>query len=301
MRRTTGFTLIELLVVIAIIALLVGLLLPALARAQRQSKSTEDGTQQKQIHLAFLTYANGNNGGLPVPGLIDRNPVQIGGQPHEIPGEGPEAFEHNWTGPLYSAMIAQDFFGTDILIGPTEVNPVVVPYEKYDYTQYNPVEDDYWDNGLEVNIAAQLGDGEFCHASFAHEAICGHRKSRKWRDTQDSTYPIMATRGVQNGAPPGNVNHDRSPTLQLHGSKRLWVGNIVFADNHWQQAKNFFPTQTTHSPQNGGDAVKDNIFAAEFEKDHPVDPRAAGDAWLVISTEAALDGLSVQAEYDALD
>ena len=147
MRRTTGFTLIELLVVIAIITLLIGLLVPALASARRGSKSMTDGSQQKEIHQAFLTYANGNEGGLPVPGLIDPKPVRVGGQPREIPGQGPEAFEHNWTGPLFSAMVAQDFFGTDILYGPTETNPVVGIYKNYDYSRYNPADDDYWDPG----------------------------------------------------------------------------------------------------------------------------------------------------------
>ncbi len=78
------------------------------------------------------------------------------------------------------------------------------------------------------------------------------------------------------------------------------MGNIVFADNHWQQIRNFYPTSTTYRLNDGGgDAVKDNIFDAEFDTEHPVNPQAVNDAWLVISTSAARNGLSVTAEYDA--
>jgi len=59
-RYKAAFTLIELLVVIAIIALLVSLLLPALASARRAAQQAVCASNQRQLVLASLTYANDN-------------------------------------------------------------------------------------------------------------------------------------------------------------------------------------------------------------------------------------------------
>ena len=59
--RKTGFTLIELLVVISIIALLIGILLPALGAARRTARQMQSNTQVRGIHSALVLYAAGNN------------------------------------------------------------------------------------------------------------------------------------------------------------------------------------------------------------------------------------------------
>jgi len=66
-KNRTAFTLIELLVVISIIALLIGILLPALSRARQSARSGVCLNQLHQIMIANTMFQDEHNDALPIP------------------------------------------------------------------------------------------------------------------------------------------------------------------------------------------------------------------------------------------
>jgi len=96
-RQACAFTLIELLVVIAIIAILAGMLLPALSKAKMKATQASCSSSQKQIAMALLMYTPDYNERL--PGQNNGSGLRTGQQPRYNSGSHQSLIYHLSTYP----------------------------------------------------------------------------------------------------------------------------------------------------------------------------------------------------------
>jgi prepilin-type N-terminal cleavage/methylation domain-containing protein len=303
-RKTRGFTLIELLVVIAIIALLIGLLLPALAKAQSNARSLKDKSQVRQIQQGMVIHAGDNRDKYPTPGLVNRlawDPSGgTGGGLQQVPGAGPEDSSQNSTDHMFSLMVAQGLIPPELCVGVTESNQNIVPRNKYDFDSYNPGDDMYWDN----EFKAELEDEGHC--SYSHLAICGERKKRRWVNMQDGRDPLIGNRapefGTSNnvGSVMSTPEYAASNTLELHGSDKSWMGHVAMGDGSCTTIETPYHSLVNYEAMNSFQVENDILYAKEFaDATSATDPNeGSGDAWLSFSNNADAGGDEIDEIHD---
>jgi prepilin-type N-terminal cleavage/methylation domain-containing protein len=325
-RNSRGFTLIELLVVIAIIALLMGLLLPALAKALGNARVRKDQGQLKGIASSYSIYGEADRKKqYPIPGMINRESATIvggyngvyqgitGGQ---VQGLGDPDDNINISGWLHSFMIGSNFYGPEILISSNESNPMVnakgdeggnaaeIPY---DFAMVDVTQDSYWDPLFSGDItgegeaempqgaAGQGGVQGVCHTSYANLALCGQRLDN-WRDGGGRSPNLcmsLTSRGPELRTATDHLgdNFAKSPTLQLYGPTELWEGIFVRGDGSADYANDMWFKNREYTSRGEYTIFRDNGFMAEMHDYDNEDSLgnaggSSGDNFMVLNVES---------------
>jgi hypothetical protein len=279
MQKRNGFTLSDLLVAIVITMVFPLLAGCFLANARATARQVKSATQLNQIHKGFMIMSNNDNDIFPTPGRINRCGT--------TPGKGPEDKSVNSHANLYGACISGEFFTPQLLVDPSEASGNVAIASTYDIERYSPPADVYWDDNDFSRFKADL-DGT-CNTSYATMLLNGNRKARQWNKSLDSKYAVLGNRGIEDSAGQGSgaINEQdylSSKTLLIHGSRKEWIGNICYNDNHIELVRTFAPAALAQINSDAG-PIEDTLFAEDVDLDGE-----GSDVYLVMSDTGSATG-----------
>ena len=237
--KKKGFTLVELLVVIAIIALLMGILMPALSKVRQIAFRMVCGTNLSGIGKAMVLYANDYEDEFPrAGGRTSEWSDQI--SDYAAPNRF-QAFQIGADGTGGYVTITSSFY---LLIRYTEVTPSsFICKSDGGVSEYNPVDDgvafevtDLWDFGPtptneHCSYAYHLPYGQYALTSSSEPGLAVAADRNPWIEGPGYV-PVMENFAAFN--PTGGreaVNFGNSPSHQ--GDSQ----NVLFVDIHVSQEK----------------------------------------------------------------
>ena len=301
MNKKRGFTLVELLVVISIIALLIGLLLPALSKVRKSANELKCLTNVRGIHQGLVNWAQQDKESYPIPQVLDR------ADHTEVTAAATQASK-NRTGNVWSVLVFSETLTPEIFISPAEIDvdirqPVLTTNRatsEYNYSlplqaetpdkavydpQFRGSKLDATASGVDSNVPGIYG-----HNSYAHIPLRGASLENWSSISALGNVAVLGNRGPiyqpASGGSPVNSGPSESwalptsgalgsigansQTLLIHGSRNTWSGNVVYNDGSGRLERDPNPSSLRQIRDNTAGAIgavqesyNDNLFVLE--------------------------------------